>query len=80
MDVAKKTRIVIEILKPLVPKKARKSIGPDSALREDLGLNSIQMITLASELEEKTSFDILAHDDIDFSQVKTVGDVISLID
>lgn len=71
---------MIDILKSIVSKKLKNSIHLTSLLREDLSLSSIQMVTLASELEERANFDILARDDIDFTEIKTVQHVIALLE
>jgi acyl carrier protein len=66
-------RKIIEILTEL----GVESITPDSELRDDLGLDSLQMVNLLIALEE--IFDIeLEETDIDPASLLTVEDVISL--
>lgn len=66
-------RKIIEILTEL----GAESITPESELRDDLGLDSLQMVNLLIALEE--IFDIeLEETDIDPASLLTVEDVISL--
>lgn len=66
-------RKIIEVFTEL----GAESITPESELRDDLGLDSLQMVNLLIALEE--IFDIeLEETDIDPASLLTVEDVISL--
>ena len=67
---------VLNILNDLAEES---EIRLDSRLQEDLGLDSIQMITLLMELED--SFQILLDEsDMNPFDLITVGDVVKLVD
>lgn len=80
MSIEKNKKIILRILKGTVPKDRRKQISLDSRLREDLGLDSINLISLVTELESKTTFDITEVDeDVDLAEVETVQDVLDIV-
>ena len=49
----------------------------DSKLRSDLGLNSFDFVNIAVEVEREYNIKI---PDTDISQLKTVGDLLALVD
>lgn len=51
-------------------------VTPETDLREDLGLNSIGMLSVAISIEEKFGFRF-ANDD--FGSIKTVNDIMEII-
>ena len=53
------------------------SITENTDIKEDLGLNSIGLLSLAVTCEEQFGFEFL-NDDI--TKIKTVGDVIKIIE
>ncbi len=73
-------KIILRILKSLIPKDRRKKLSLDSRLREDLGLDSFKLINFVMQLENKTDFDITrVDDDVDLAEIVTVEDVVSLV-
>ena len=52
-------------------------LRPETSLREDLDLSSMQAITLVMDLESE--FDIAVEDE-ELEGLKTVGDVLALLD
>ena len=76
----KNKKIILRILKNSIPKDRRKKLSLDSRLREDLGLDSIKLISFVTELESKTNFDITeVDDDVDLAEVETVQDVLDIV-
>jgi acyl carrier protein len=71
-------KIVMEIISNVILKKKRNLVKPEANLREDLGIDSIKMIAIASMLVEK-GIDVNASDaSIDFTRIETVQDVIDV--
>lgn len=66
-------RKIVEILTEL----GAENITPAAALRDDLGLDSLQMVNLLITLEEVFQIE-LEETDIDPTSLRTVEDVISL--
>lgn len=80
MSKEKNKKIILRILKNSIPKDRREKLSLNSTLREDLGLDSIKLIGLVTELESKTNFDITAvENDMDLIDIVTVQDVIDLV-
>ncbi|MCH7665031.1 MAG: acyl carrier protein [Acidobacteria bacterium] len=52
-------------------------VSPATSLRDDLEIGSLQALTLIMDLEE--DFEITVEDD-EFEQLRTVGDVIGLLE
>ena len=53
------------------------SINADSLLKEDVGLSSVAMLYMAVSIENEFGIDL---SEADISEVKTVGDAVSLIE
>lgn len=53
------------------------TITPESNLRTDIGLNSLDCVSLAEELENEYNIEI---PNSELSKFKTIGDVISYIE
>lgn len=71
-------KIVMEIISNVILKKKRNLVKPEANLREELGIDSIKMIAIASMLVEK-GIDVNASDaSIDFTRIETVQDVIDV--
>lgn len=66
-------RKIVEILTEL----GAENITPAAALRDDLGLDSLQMVNLLITIEEVFQIE-LEETDIDPTSLRTVEDVISL--
>lgn len=72
---------VIAILKKHVPKAKQNNINLDDELVNDLGINSIKLLSVITELERKTGFSIdRLPDDFDFMSIVTVRDVVNLVE
>jgi acyl carrier protein len=73
--------LVIDTLKKLIPE--RNSIGqifPEMDLKEDLGLDSIKVLRLIIELERAIETDfILTSPDLDLMGVRTVHDIVTIL-
>ena len=52
-------------------------VGPDTSLREDLDLSSMQAITLMMDLEDEFAIEV---EDEELEQLRTIGDVLALLD
>lgn len=55
---------------------AREQLTAETALRDDLGVDSIDRLALAIELEER--FDVVIHDDA-FYGLRTIGDIVPCV-
>lgn len=72
--------ILMSIIKEAVPQELRSSVRGTSSLLEDLGLNSLKLISLSIELEKKANFDLMkASDEVNFAEVQTVNDVKNML-
>ena len=71
-----KEEILINSLKSVLPKENSKSLTLDSDLLEDLGMDSIQAVTLSIQLEKKTGINILE----DYADIKTVRDTLNILE
>jgi acyl carrier protein len=73
--------LVIDILKTLVSGNHKKDITLDSDLREDLGLDSVRLITLAMQLEQKGGIDLIsASEQYDFTTLSKVSAVVEIVE
>ena len=52
-------------------------VGPETSLREELDLSSMQAITLMMDLEDEFGIEV---EDEELEQLRTIGDVLSLLD
>ena len=76
---SKTDKAVLKIIKSVVNKKYKNDVQLSSNLKTELEIDSLQMVTIASLLEEKVNFDILSRDDVDFSEIHTVQDVVNMV-
>ena len=68
--------LVLEIIANAVPVNFRGKVALSSNLTEDLGFNSLKLLSLSLELEKKANFDVLrASEEADLSGIRTVSDV-----
>lgn len=67
---------IIDIIADVAEMPARK-INEDSSLVSDLGLESLDLVSLVSKFEEAFDFTV---DDKDIKDLLTVGDVINYIE
>ncbi|MBQ4207552.1 MAG: acyl carrier protein [Clostridia bacterium] len=72
----KKLQAVIAIISDFVDVDPAE-VTVDSKLRSDLGLNSFDFVNIAVEVEREYNIKI---PDTDISQLKTVGDLLALVD
>lgn len=52
-------------------------IGPESSLRDDLEISSLQALTLVMDLEEEFGIEV---EDDEFESLATVADVVALLE
>ncbi len=72
----KKLEAIISIISDFVDVDPAE-VTVDSKLRSDLGLNSFDFVNIAVEVEREYNIKI---PDTDISQLKTVGDLLALVD
>ncbi len=72
----KKLQAIIAIISDFVDIDPAE-VTVDSKLRSDLGLNSFDFVNIAVEVEREYNIKI---PDTDISQLKTVGDLLALVD
>ena len=72
----KKLEAIIAIISDFVDVDPA-DVTVDSKLRSDLGLNSFDFVNIAVEVEREYNIKI---PDTDISQLKTVGDLLALVD
>lgn len=73
-------KIVLGILENLVSEEKRNLLTLNSDLREELGMDSFQLISLVMRLQSKTNFDITkVENEDDLGKVATVLDVVMLV-
>jgi acyl carrier protein len=73
--------IVIEILKTVVSCNQKKNITLNSDLREDLGMDSMRLISLAMQLEQKAGIDlVIASENYDFTMISKVSDIVKIVE
>lgn len=72
----KKLEAIIAIISDFVDVDPAE-VTVDSKLRSDLGLNSFDFVNIAVEVEREYNIKI---PDADISQLKTVGDLLALVD
>ena len=72
----KKLEAIITIISDFVDVDPA-DVTVDSKLRSDLGLNSFDFVNIAVEVEREYNIKI---PDTDISQLKTVGDLLALVD
>ena len=66
-----------ELLKEIDEEIATEEITADSLLKEDVGLSSVAMLYMAVSIENEFGVDLST---ADLGALKTVGDVVSLIE
>ena len=62
----------------LPPGRAPKTLTRDLRLRADLGLDSLRLVALVVQFEERLGINLAAAGDIDFASIQTVGDVLDI--
>ena len=76
-DAATRQRVIQLILDESDEDLSAADVGPETSLRDDLDLSSMQAITLMMDLEDK--FDVTV-EDAELERLRTVGDVLALLD
>ena len=71
--------IVLRRLRSIVRQESQLSIGPDSLLKEDLGLDSMTLVGLFAQLSDDLKIDLLSIADTDLLQIATVEDLIGTL-
>lgn len=69
-------RIIEELLEASESKLDPAEVGDDAHLRDDLGLDSLQAVTVVMSLEEAFGVEV---DDDEIDKLQTVGDVLALL-
>lgn len=72
------TEEVVRQLKQIAPNAT--SLEPDVDLKDDLGLSSLSLVSLLTQLCEIFNVDMLALTDADLARLDKVADVITLFD
>lgn len=72
LDVAERT------LSMLMDLSGMEAVGQDDSLSEDLGLDSLSMVSLLVRVEEEFGFELL-ESDLNPAELQTAGDVIRLV-
>lgn len=70
---------VVESVIRIIAKDPQLAVGSDSELLTDLGLSSINVVMLLTEVCEQLEFDIFNFSESDLGGVKTVGDLVGLL-
>jgi len=74
-------KVLIELIREHISEGLRDKVTLDSSLINDLGLNSLGLLGLCVKLKQKLNFDIIrAGQDTDFRKIRTVRDLLNLID
>ncbi len=74
------SKLVLDIISNMILKKRRDLLRPEANLREELGIDSIKLIAIAAMLIEK-GIDVNAQENnVDFSRIETVQDIIEIAD
>lgn len=71
---------VVESVIRIIAKEPQLACGPESDLLTDLGLSSINVVMLLTEACEQLDFDIFNFSESDLSSLKTVGDLVRLLE
>ncbi len=72
---------VLKIIKNSVSRDMRESITEKSSLVDDLGIDSMTLIKIAIQIEEKLKLDLLdqANEDVSLFEIQTIEDVYNFI-
>lgn len=74
-------KLVVKVLKNLVPKSFLKNANKETHLVTDLGMDSIQMLAFSIKLCEEFKLDLKEIlEKVDLSQIKTISDVVNVVD
>jgi acyl carrier protein len=61
-----------------VKKLKVKTIQPEHLLVEDLGLDSMNMVSVFTNISEELELDLLEFDDLDLANLQSVGQLVAL--
>lgn len=76
-DSALREQVIRRLLAVSDAQVAEAEVHDATSLREDLGISSLILITLATELEEALSIDF---EDEELSHIRTIGDLFEAIE
>ncbi len=76
-DDTTRQRVIQLILAESDEDLSAEDVRPETSLRDDLDLSSMQAITLMMDLEDEFDFTV---EDAELEQLQTVGDVLALLD
>ena len=71
-----RSKIIEELLEASESDLEASAIGPDTNLRDDLGLDSLQAVTVVMALEQEFEIEV---DDEEIDGLQTVGDILELL-
>ena len=69
-------KIIDELLEASESELDASEIGPETNLRDDLGLDSLQAVTVVMALEQEFEVEV---DDEEIDGLRTVGDILDLL-
>ena len=69
-------KIIDELLEASESELDASEIGPETDLRDDLGLDSLQAVTVVMALEQEFEIEV---DDEEIDGLRTVGDILELL-
>jgi acyl carrier protein len=71
---------VFSLVRSVVPTEKRRpaALTRDLHLRRDLGLDSLRLVALVVQFEERLGINLGKAGDIDFARIQTIGDVIDV--
>ena len=79
-DIKVISNVVIASIKKIIKERiVNKNIEPNMLLQEDLGLSSLDMISLITELCDELKIDITLLSDLDLASMGTVDDITNIL-
>ncbi|SFU54204.1 acyl carrier protein [Butyrivibrio sp. M55] len=80
MDRKKIEKKVIETFKSMVVKNIRPNVTLEADFRNELGIDSIQLVSMVTVFEEVLNFDtMLAIAEVEFDEIKTGNDIVDMV-
>ncbi|MFT7032447.1 MAG: acyl carrier protein [Cyclobacteriaceae bacterium] len=73
-------KIVHKNIKKLTDNKKVKKLSNDMKLKEDLGLGSMTLVALFTNLTDSFKLDLLQFDDSDLTDINSVQDLVDLFE
>ena len=80
MDRKRIEKKVIETFKSMVAKNMRSNVTLEADFRNELGIDSIQLVSMVTVFEEALNFDtMLAIAEVEFDEIKTGNDIVDMV-